>query len=376
MGPPFFFAEGYDRGSVTIRIAYFVSPHGFGHAARSAAVLSSLGARRPDIVPQIFSTVPAWFWEDSLGTSFDYHQVLTDIGLVQKSPIEEDPAATLRALERIRPLAAAAAELSRSLQRLECRLAICDISPLGLAAARLAGVPSILVESFTWDWIYRAYFEAEPGLRAVAEEMASYFDGADLRVQCEPITRPVSDARVVPPICRRARSTAGEVRARLGIDDELPIVLITMGGTSWPFGFLDRLQEAGELRFVAFAGTSESERRGNVLLLPDRSPVFVPDLIAAADLVVGKLGYSTVTEAWAGGTRYAFVPRPSFPEGESLATFVRERLPTLELERSRFVGGDWLDDITAVLGRPRPDRPEVNGADRVAEIVVARLEGA
>ncbi len=355
---------------MTSRLAYIVSPHGFGHAARSAAVLAALRELRPEVVPQILTTVPEWFFEDSLGAGFDYHRRLTDVGLVQKGPIEEDPAATLRALDRIRPLAVAARELADGLRRLDCRLAVCDISPLGLAAARLAGVPSVLVESFTWDWIYAAYFEAEPGLRAAAAEMAEIFEGAGVRVQTEPVGRPLPGALTVPPVYRRARSDAAGVRRRLGIENDRPIVLVTMGGIPGRFDFLDRLTGAPGASFVVFAGTAGPERRGNLLLLPDRSPVFVPDLIAAAELVVGKLGYSTVAEAWAAGTRYAYVPRSRFPESASLGSFVREHLPSLELETAAFLDGDWLDDLPELLARPRAPRQTDNGADRIA----ARLD--
>jgi hypothetical protein len=34
---------------MTPAIAYFVSPHGFGHAARSVAVMEALRALRPEI---------------------------------------------------------------------------------------------------------------------------------------------------------------------------------------------------------------------------------------------------------------------------------------------------------------------------------------
>ncbi len=357
---------------MTHRIAYIVSPHGFGHASRSAAVLNALFGLRPEVVPQIFTTVPLWFWQDSLDGPFDLHETPTDVGMVQESPIEEDPAATLRALESFRPFENAARPLANALARLECRMAICDISPLGLAAANLAGIPSVLVESFTWDWIYAAYFEAEPGLRAVATEMAELFDGAGLRIQTEPVSRPVAGARTVHPVSRRGRAGAPEVREALGLDDS-PIVLVTMGGFSWALGSLDGLQSRPELSFVAFTGTHELERHGNVLLLPDRSPVFLPDLIAAADVVVGKLGYSTVAEAWAAGTRYAYMPRARFPEGPSLAAFVGEHLPSVELDRRAFLAGDWLDSVVEVLQRPRPQRQVENGADTIAGILAERL---
>lgn len=360
--------------SPELRIAYVVSPHGFGHAARAAAVLEALRELRPELVPQLFTTVPAWFWQDSLGGRFEHHPAVTDVGLVQLSPIEEDEAATLEALNALRPFARAAEPLARSFLEHQCELVVCDISPLGLAAAKAAGLASVLVESFTWDWIYEPYFEAAPGLDEVAAEMAALFEGADLHIQTEPVCRPAPGATTVPPVYRRARSTPSGVRRRLELDHR-PVVLISMGGISSSFGFLERLLTQPELLFVVFAGVERPERRDNVLLLPDRSPVYVPDLIVTADLVVGKLGYSTVAEAWSAGTRYAFVPRERFPEGPCLAEFVRAHLPSLEIPPAEFHSGEWLSSIPALLERARPEPASPGGAERVARLLDRALSG-
>ncbi len=356
------------------QIAYFVSPHGFGHAARSAAVLNALHALRPDVEHHVFTTVPRWFWDDSLDGPFELHEALTDVGLVQLSPTEEDPVATLRELAEIRPLARKAEPLAAELTRLGCQLAICDIAPLGLAAARLAAVPSVLVESFTWDWIYESYFEAEPGLREVATEMAEEFAGADARLQTEPVCRLAPGSIVVPPVYRRCRSDRATVRATLGIDDDRPLVLVTMGGSSWDFEGADLLNRASGVTFAVFAGTRELDRRGNVILLPVHSPIFVPDLIAASDVVVGKLGYSTVAEAWAGGCRYLYVPRPAFRESPFLAAFVREHLPCREVDPEAFAHGGWVESLEPLLAERRPAARTRNGAEAIASELSRRLD--
>ena len=357
------------------RIAYVVSPHGFGHAARSVAVLEALRELRPEIVPQLFTTVPEWFWEDSLGRPYGYHRVLTDVGLVQVSPIEEDPLGTVEALDALRPFVEAAEPLARSIQERRCELVVCDISPLGLAAAKLAGVPSVLVESFTWDWIYESYFDSAPGLRGAASEMAELFEGADLHFQTEPACRPVPTAVQAQPVYRRSRCSATEIRRRLELD-ERPVVLISMGGISASFGFLDQLAKLPEMQFVAFSGVERLERRDNVVLLPDRSPIPVADLVAAAEVVVGKLGYSTVAEAWGAATRYAYVPRRRFPEGPSLGGFVSRHLPSLEVDPAHFQSGEWLADLPALLDQPVSDARRESGASLIAERLAKMLDGA
>lgn len=134
------------------RIAYFITSHGFGHAARAVSVMSALAEKRPQVAFDIFTTVPEWFFSDSLVAPFTLHAILTDIGLVQQNPFQEDLPETLRCLDAMLPFEEALIEnLASQLQRTHCRLVLCDIAPLGIAAALKAGIPSVLVENFTWD---------------------------------------------------------------------------------------------------------------------------------------------------------------------------------------------------------------------------------
>jgi len=80
-------------------IAFFVTPHGFGHAARAAAVMGELRRLEPEIELLVFTTVPKWLFEDSRVGPFHYFPVRTDVGLTQKNPFEEDVGQTLTALE-------------------------------------------------------------------------------------------------------------------------------------------------------------------------------------------------------------------------------------------------------------------------------------
>ena len=82
------------------RIAYFVSPHGFGHAARAAAVMQAISDIDASVGFEIFTTVPSWFFQDSMSAPFNCHALLTDIGLVQKTAFQADLNKTMRQLKR------------------------------------------------------------------------------------------------------------------------------------------------------------------------------------------------------------------------------------------------------------------------------------
>ncbi len=76
------------------------------------------------------------------------------------------------------------------------------------------------------------------------------------------------------------------------------IVLVSMGGIPWSFSGLERVAAARDVTVVVPGGSTDERRFGSVITVPHRSRFYHPDLMHAADGVVGKLGYSTVAEAW------------------------------------------------------------------------------
>ena len=85
------------------RIAFIISPHGFGHAARAASVMDALNSMDSSIQFDIFTTIPAWFFEGNLGDSFLCHYLQTDPELSQITPFQEDYANTLKRLDKLFP---------------------------------------------------------------------------------------------------------------------------------------------------------------------------------------------------------------------------------------------------------------------------------
>ncbi|MEE4272874.1 MAG: hypothetical protein V2I67_14465, partial [Thermoanaerobaculales bacterium] len=300
-------------------IGWFVSPHGFGHAARSAAVMEAISAASPGARHHVFTTVPREFFFESLGEDgVFYHRCECDVGMIQHTPLLEDVKETIRALD-VNALnnQAMVEALAAEVATLDCRLIVCDIAPLGLDIARRLSIPSVLVENFTWDWIYRAY--GEPRLDHHGEAMASHVRSAGLVIQTEPRCCHREGAALVGPISRRPRTGKAEVRRRLGVSDEQRMVLFGMSGI-----------EQGIVRDQRIF----SPRRTVVVIPGPEGPApvaggpviadgwFYPDLVSASDLVIAKLGYSTVAEVFCASTRLAYLRRPRFPESPVLEAFV------------------------------------------------------
>jgi hypothetical protein len=359
------------------KVAFFVSPHGFGHAARACAVMAALLRRRSELHFEIFTEVPEWFFAESLVADFTYHRFDSDVGLVQVSSLDEDLAATIRRLDRAPYRDSRAIDtLAKRLQELDCTLVVVDISPLGLAAAHRAGLPSVLVENFTWDWIYANYPGAPPTLVEHGRRMAPIFARADLRIQTEPVCDAVAGAAAVAPVARLSRRLRTDVRKQLGVPSSDPMVLLSMGGVQWDSSALAGADHRhGPWVVVPGGSACGTRRQGRLLMLPFHADVFHPDLVAASDLVVGKLGYSTVAEVYRAGSAFAFVRRPRFPESPVLARWAEGHLAATEIEEQALRRGDWLREIESLLAAGRPPAAGIDGAGDAAAAILGLLTG-
>ncbi|MDX1631723.1 MAG: hypothetical protein R3234_07670 [Thermoanaerobaculia bacterium] len=361
---------------MSLRLAAFVTPHGFGHAARTCAILEAL-RDRGDVEPTIYSTVPRWFFEASLGAgSFRYQKLTTDVGLVQADPLTADLEATAEVLDRFLPFDPGLVEsLGRELRREAIDLVLCDVAPLGIAVAEMADLRSVVVENFTWDWIYREY--DHPDLERYAEILAPWFDRATLTVQATPPCRPRAEAVTVPPIARRPRRDREQTREALGVrsGEELKLVLVGMGGISWDYGDLSELAVPDSVVLVVPGAAVESgiERRGPAILMPHRTPLYHPDLVHAVDAVVAKLGYSTMAETWEAGLPFGYVPRPEFPEFPALSGFVDAEMEARSIPGRELRNGGWSRYLEELLAFPRRKRSGPRGADAAATAIAELL---
>jgi len=360
---------------MTKRIAYFVSPHGFGHAARASAVMSAVYVMDPLVHFEIFTTIPAWFFEESLESPHTYHSLMTDIGLVQETPLYADLARTVERLNRFIPFDdSEISGLAMKIDGLNCELVICDIAPMGIAVAREAGVPSLLVENFTWDWVYQEYRAIHGGLGRHADYLGSLFSEADYHVQTQPVCSSGSADLTVLPVSRRARSTRVEARQRLRISEAAKMVLVTMGGVPEKGNALKELSLPEDVYFVVPGGSNALEFSDNLITLPHHSTFFHPDLINASDAVVGKVGYSTLAEVYHGGLPFGYIKRAHFRESEILAAYIERHMSGVAIEEESFRSGDWISNTSRLLEMPRIRRRAPNGAEQVAEFVCSLLE--
>ncbi len=348
-------------------IACFISPHGFGHATRTTAILEPLQKLVPDLHPHIFTTVPESLFSETLNP-YTYHSAQTDIGLEQKSAMEVDLEKTIKNLDGFLPFSQDLIQ-QYALSCSTCSLILCDISPLGIAVARELDIPSILVENFTWDWIYKPYTE----LNFYAQQLQKEFNRATYHIQTKPLCQHKSPDLLCGPVFRNFRETRSTVRKKLGTGPR-KIIIITTGGISQNLPIWKEMSRMSEFLFILL-GQQRSDKVGeNILLVETQTTFYHPDLINCADLVVCKAGYSTIAECFQAGVRIIAVGREDFPESEILIDFLQTNMSGISIHQNEFFNGGWLQKIAEVLMLPPAPPARENGADRIAKFILPLLD--
>jgi len=341
---------------------FYVSGHGFGHAARATQVVNALARLEPAAPVVIRASVPEWFLRASLQTPAEISPCETDTGVVQHDglSIDEDETAR-RAAAFYAGFDAHVERERRLLASLGATLVVGDIPPLAFAAAHAAGIPSIAISNFTWDWIYAGlpgFDRLAPGVRqqiADANAMATLALRLPFHGGFESMRR-VDD---VPLVARHASAEREDTRRRLRLSDTRPVVLATFGGHSGTIP-LDRAADSGSFQLVATdyeVGHGAPAHPNLRVVSADeltRTELTYTDLLAACDVVVTKLGYGIVSECIANHVALLYSPRGRFVEQDA---FMREMPAVLRcrmIDQDDLKNGRWADSIEALLEQPAP----------------------
>ena len=322
--------------------------------------MHALRAERPDARLVVRTSAARWLFDTTAPPDIDLQPVEVDTGLVQIDSLRLDEGATARAAARFYAdfdaRAIAEAEILRAQQ---VDLVVGDVPPLAFAAAERAGLPSVAVSNFTWDWIYSVYETfprtAPHAIPAIRRAYAT--TTLALRLPMHGGFETMSTIRDVPLVARRSRRDPVDTRRALGVDSSRPLVLVSFGGYGVTLP-LDELRRSGDFTIVA------PERE-----LP--ADVRYEDLVAAADVVVSKPGYGIVSECIANQTALLYTSRGRFAEYDVFVAEMPKVLRCRFLPQDDLVSGRWRPAIDELLAQPAPPaRPAADGAAVVARAII------
>jgi hypothetical protein len=381
---------------VTASVAFFISGHGFGHASRQIEIINALVARRPDVSIVLRTEVARWLLERTIAAPFVLDDRPCDTGVVQIDSLRLDAAETIkRASDFSHTLDARADADAEVLRRHGVALVIADAPPLGCAAAARAGIPSVVVSNFTWDWIYAEYAEhlaAAPHLVPSIQSAYRLAAGA-WRLPMhggfevwQPDSRQGAMARQtvldVPFVARHARPdrTRNDVLRDLDLPADRPLALVSFGGYGVQGFALDTLDCLKDWTVVMTSAT-ESVEEGPVRVVLERRiydrGLRYEDLVAAVDVVVTKPGYGILSECIANDTAVVYTSRGRFAEYPVLVREMPKYLRCAYLDTDALLRGRWRAALDAAVSAPAPpERPATNGADVIADMIAAQVSSA
>jgi hypothetical protein len=368
--------------SLDLTIVWYVSSHGLGHAARDVEVINEIGRTRPDVRIVIRTAVPASFVEQSATVPIDVQHAETDTGVVQIDSLHIDEGATARQAAAFHEDFDARADAEADvLRQLRATLVVADIPPLACAAADRAGIPSMVLGNFTWDWIYAGFPRFETTAPGVIDAIGDQYARATSALRL-PLHGGFETLRTVtrdaPFIARKSPRGRDDARRVLGLNADDTSVLVSFGGYGLRLDHRAIVRD-NPIRLMLTDGNGQpGGDSANPLHLTRRMfahrGLRYEDLVAAADVVVSKPGYGIVSECIANGTALLYAPRGRFAEQDVFERDMPALLRCRRIETDDLTSGRWRGPIEALLAQPPPATvPATDGAVVAAAAILGQL---
>lgn len=294
-----------------------------------------------------------------------------DAGVVQINSLQIDVAESIRRAHAFQAALPSMVQAEAAfLRRHRARVVVGDIPPLAFAAAAAAGIPSLAVGNFTWDWIYEGY--PGDGVLELAEDIRRVYSDTTAALRLPMwggFAGLEGKTRDIPFIAYRSPLEPDDVRKRLGLPDRTqggPLVLFAFGGHG-----ITPLDTPVRRACTILATVSNEQ------LLAAR--LRYQDVVRAADVVVTKPGYGIITDAIANGAALLYTSRGEFREYDVLVREMPRYVRARFIEPADLLRGGWADALAPLLAQPEPpERPKLNGAEIVAEeiLTLARVSTA
>jgi len=344
-------------------VAVYLSSHGYGHCKRAGALLAHAFADVP-VELHVVASSPRWLWPAALAVkTVSWRDEPCDVGVVQPDDLTVDLDATAIALERWAASYDARHEREASWLRRTIDAVVGDVPPLAFEAAATAGIPSVAIANFSWDWIY-----SEMGLEGAAYQAARAYRGCGVLLEVEPAApMPAFPNRHrVGVIGNPSSSSREETRSGLASGAADLLVLVAMRDPERRLVGLPERRPA-----VRYLMPAPAPRRSDVIELARDAPF--SDYLAAADVVVAKPGCGIIGDAATVGTPLLYTDRSGFPEHRILAAWLERWPGAAHVDAEALRSGRWLDRVETLVASGRPEPLGVTHLDAAAATLRSTL---
>jgi hypothetical protein len=342
-------------------LAYYISGHGYGHYARSIPVLKQLAS---DFNLHIKSEIPESLFKPYLDINHCLQPV--DVGCKHSGSINVDAKETFKSIKNFQNHSRIEAEKTW-LQKNQVDLVISDIASMPIKAGHDLGIPTILIGNFSWHDIY-SYLQGAEEQKQLLQELEEEYKCADLHIlpQCHFSQSLAKNTREVGFIAQKGQNIRKDLEQYLNIcfaDKTLIFIYIGQYGTKsvlW-----ENLSQHKD--YIFLTRDSIEQTAPNLHLLDNRFEF--PDLIASADLICTKGGYSTLGSAFASNKPIITCERKDFYEFKAIREYLQKTQTGVIIEDDDFYTGNWQTSIKAALSLTVKDKVPLNGEIEISESV-------
>ena len=336
-----------------MKIAYYITSHGFGHALRSSVICNNFS---PNVELVFRTNVPESFFKKEVLRPFSYEPARFDCGCIQTDGVTVDIGKTIETYSEIarKNEALLASEAQWCIDNRVDRI-VSDITPFAFEIAFAAAIPSVAATNFTWWDIYEEYCALYPAFLPYLEKIKRQYARASLLLEMEP-AMPMEyflKRKRIAPVGRVGRAIPEAIKSRYGIPNEKKIGLIYAGN----FG-MDAIHWKDLRRFKEWEFLGLYPLKGAPSNFHCVSPLDFryQDCIASVDCMIGKIGYGLYAECVINGPPILYLPREDFAEYPVLDRAIRRWGGGYFLQPDYFYGLKWDEALHAISesGRPLP----------------------
>jgi len=356
-----------------MKVAYYVTAHGYGHGVRSCDIINALYASDPELELELISDLPTDFFVSRLGHNrFRQHRRIFDLGMVQLDSVRVDIPATLKRVQTL--LGDWDTRLDAETDWLKTEapdVVVADVPAIPIEAAHQAGVRSVGVGNFSWDWIYQEFVAGNSAWQPAIDRFQTAYAKADLGLQLlfsGPL--PFPNQVEIPLLAKPGKARRQDIATICGADPKRRWVLLSFSTIEWDAASVARAIEGSDCELFSLRPL---EWPGSGIHALDRNEIEVSDVFSSVDAVLTKPGFGVVSECIANQKPIIYVDRESFRETPVLIEGIRRYLPHVEISAEALYQGEIGPSIDAIWqAATAPETVATGGAMLAAEAILGR----
>jgi hypothetical protein len=317
-----------------MKIAFYPSSHGYGHATRIAALANEFIAM--GIECHFISNHPKTLFPGNEQFSIKHNRQI-DFGIIQNEVIKPEIGKTKEKLLQLWKNKDQIVKTEvKFLKENNIDLVIADIPPLAFQAAFEAGVPCIAVSNFSWYYIYKNLFNDDKEVSEILHDMLKMQKSVfvSYRLPFSDDFSMIGFPKLLDSGVLAKKTNSLDLREKYNIPKNHLIVLLSYGGGGKSPINLAKLFDARNVTIISSQDNFEHDNFRFIAHDEDYSSI-----LAHCDILIGKMGYSTLAEVCQNNLHLIFSSRKDFPEEKIL------RAELKNYPNKTFIPFDYLEKV-------------------------------